>query len=112
MDAWGDTTRDEYEDETSSEPLTTVTFLAIRTDSSEDESEVRNEKGQTRFERLELLVDAALQLPATADPEQPVTLTSPQGREFSLIGAALSGAPVGSKRLHLRTGGVDAALYL
>ncbi len=112
LDSWGATTRDEYEDETASEPLDPVTFKAIRSEKSEDESEVRVEKGQTRFETLELLVKATLTLPADADPEQPVTLTSPENREFSLIGVARSGVPVGAKRLHLRSGGADAAVYL
>lgn len=112
LDSWGSSTRDEYEDETASEPLDQMTFRAIRSEKSEDESEVRDEKGQTRFETLQLLVEAALILPLDADPELPVTLTSPEGREFSLVGVARSGVPVGAKRLVLRTGGQDAAVYL
>ncbi len=46
------------------------------------------------------------------DTSLPITLTSPEGRTFNLIGADLSGTPVGAKRLLLRSGGADAAVYL
>ena len=110
LDSWGATTRDEYEDETATGPLASISFKAIRSDKSE--SETRTEKGLTRFETLELLVEATLKLPPNADPEQPVTLTSPENREFSLIGVSRSGVLVGAKRLQLRSGGADAAVYL
>ncbi len=111
LDSWSGSARDEYEDELPTGPLDVVVFNAIRSD-SENETDPRDEKGQTRFETLELLVEASLALPKTADPELPVTLTSPEGREFSLIGVAKSGTPVGAKRLALKSGGQDAAVYL
>lgn len=118
LNSWAGSSRDEYEDELAIDPLV-KTFRAIRSDSGEDETETRDEKGQTRFEKLELLVEASLELPESSelpplevtDAALPVTMVSPDGREFSLIGVAKSGLPLGSKRLMLRSGGQDAAVY-
>ena len=110
LKGWSDSTRDEYEDELPTGPTETP-FKAIRSD-SETEDEQRDEKGQTRWEMLDLLIDAALALPATTDPKIQVTLVSPEGREYALIGVARSGIPIGAKRLKVRSGGADATLYI
>lgn len=107
---WADSSRDEYEDKLPTAP-TSSNFKAIRGDSEKEEVE-RDEKGQTRWEILDLLVSSDLALPQQTDAELPVTLISPDGREYSLVGIAKSGVPVGAKRLKVRTGGGDATLYI
>ena len=110
MKGWADSARDEYEDELPRAPTTSM-FKAIRGDSEKEEVQ-RDEKGQTRWEMLDLLVSSGLTLPDQTDKTFPVTLISPDGREYSLVGVAKSGVPVGAKRLKVRTGGGDATLYL
>lgn len=109
LNGWASSTRDEYEDELAVEPTGAV-FSAIR--SSPKEEVVRDEKGRTRWEALDLLVAVSLTLPSQTRDNQPVTLTSPEGRIYDLIGVGKAGAPVGAKRLRLKTGGGDASLYL
>jgi len=109
LNGWANSARDAYEDELATEP-TEATFQAIR-DVPAEKAE-RDEKGATRWEALDLLVDLSLILPAQTKDNLPVTLTSPQGREYTLIGVDRTGATLGAKRLKLKTGGADAALYL
>lgn len=107
---WAESSRDDYEDELATAP-TTSTFKAIRGDIEGQPEAERDEKGHTRWERLELLVDSDLTLPDQTDETLTVTLISADGREYSLVGVNKTGVPVGAKRLSIRTGGGDAALY-
>lgn len=109
LHGWANSVRDDYEDELTTEPTETE-FQGIR--NGPKEKEQRDEKGMTRWEMLDLLVTLSLALPPQTQEDLPVTLTSPEGRDYDLIGVDRSGAPVGSKRLKLKTGGADASIYL
>lgn len=109
LHGWANSVRDDYEDELATEPTKTE-FQGIRNGPKEEEQ--RDEKGMTRWEMLDLLVTLSLALPPQTQEDLPVTLTSPEGRDYDLIGVDRSGAPVGSKRLKLKTGGADASIYL
>lgn len=110
LNGWSASSPDEYDDELPTGP-TSVEFQAIRDPGLGAEEEQRTEKGQDRFEELRLLVDAELALPLQTQADLPVTLQSPDGRTYDLIGVEKSGQIVGSKTLKVRTGGGDAALY-
>ncbi len=108
LHGWGGSDRDEYEDELATQPQTKE-FRAFR--QSPKVEEVVDEKGVNRMERLDLLVDLSLSLPPQARDNLSVTIVSPEGREFNLVGVDRAGGPVGSKRLELMSGGNDASLY-
>ena len=110
MNSWSGSSTDAYKDKLPTGPLSS-TFSAIRQKKG-DEGQVRDEKGQTRWGNLVLFVDDLLALPATTQDDLPVTLVSPEGREYNLVGIDTSGSPAGSKRLELASGGADASLYL
>ena len=108
LSGWANLDRDEYEDELPTEP-TEIAFKAFR-QSVVDEEDV-DEKGVNKTERLDLLVDLSLALPSQTLPDQPVTLTSSEGRTYNLIGVDKTSQPVGAKKLKLSTGAADANVY-
>lgn len=110
LNSWSGSTQDTYKDELPTGPLV-ETFQAIR-DAKGEEEEIQDAKGRTRMVDMVLFVDTLLALPATTQTDLPVTLVSPEGREFNLVGVDKAGGPVGSKRLMLSTGDDDATLYL
>ncbi len=109
IEGWANFDRDEYEDELGTEPTSDL-FKALR--KSVDVEEDVDEKGVNRTERLDLLVDFSLSLPPQTLNDQPVTLTSEDGRTYNLIGVDKAGGPVGSKILKLATGAADANVYI
>lgn len=111
INGWSGSTPDEYEDELPTGEVT-GTFKAFRNQLTEGgPDQFRDVRGRTQMADLTLFVLDSLTLPTSADDSLPVTLTSPENRIFNLVGVSHDGAPIGTKRLYLKSGGSDANLY-
>lgn len=112
MNAWSGSTPDEYEDELPTGEVSS-TFKGLRNQLSEGGPEqFRTASGRTLVSELRLFVLSSLSVPPSGQDGLPVTLTSPEGREYNLVGVGHDGAPLGTKQLYLMSGGSDANLYL